>query len=43
VRIPARAPFRVDTRVTPTFRPSNYGSTDVRDLGAQVSYTFEPR
>jgi len=43
VRIPARTPFRVDTRVTPTFRPSAYGSTDVRDLGAQVSYAFKPR
>jgi len=43
VRIPARTPFRIETTVTPTFRPSDYGSTDVRELGAQISYAFKPR
>lgn len=43
VRLPARTPFRAETTVSPTFRPSDYGSTDVRELGAQISYSFKPR
>ena len=34
------APFRLEVRVTPTFTPSQFGSGDTRQLGAQV--VFEP-
>lgn len=37
------AAFRVDVRVLPTFSPADYGSTDQRQLGAQVAFAFEPR
>lgn len=43
--IPTPAPpFRVEVRVDSTFKPSevNPGSGDVRDLGAQVGFGFEP-
>jgi len=29
--------------VTPTFSPSTFGVDDTRQLGAQVSFRFEPR
>jgi hypothetical protein len=38
----ARPPFRVEVKVTPTFSPSDYGYSDRRQLGAQVSYGFKP-
>jgi hypothetical protein len=38
--IPARPPARVEVRVSPTFSPHDYGGSDRRRLGAQVSYSF---
>ena len=35
-----RAPFRVEVDVSPTFSPSDYGSSDRRQLGAQVDFGF---
>ena len=40
IRAP-KPPIRVEIHIDPTFRPSDYGETDVRDLGAQVSFAFE--
>jgi hypothetical protein len=37
------AAFRVDVRVRPTFSPADYGSSDQRQLGAQLGFAFEPR
>ena len=43
-RLPTpRPPFQVEVRVEPTFSPSQFGIPDSRQLGAQVSFTFEPR
>jgi hypothetical protein len=45
-RVPAPGPrFRVEVHVSPTFKPidvTNGRSSDARELGAQVSYTFKP-
>jgi hypothetical protein len=38
-----RPPVRVEVEVTPTFSPSTFGVDDTRQLGAQVSFRFEPR
>lgn len=38
--IRASPPTRVEVRVAPTFSPYEFGSSDRRDLGAQVSYAF---
>jgi hypothetical protein len=38
-----KPPFRVEVTVDPTFRPTDYGESDQRDLGAQVDYEFIPR
>jgi hypothetical protein len=35
-----RPPFRVEVEVSPTFSPSDYGSSDRRQLGAQVDFGF---
>jgi hypothetical protein len=40
--LPARVPFVVTVHVSPTVRPSDYGTSDARDLGAQVGWTFTP-
>ncbi len=40
IRIPARAPYRIDVRAVGTFQPSQY---DLRQLSAQVGFGFEPR
>jgi hypothetical protein len=40
--IPVRPPFAVTVHVEPTVRPSDYGASDARELGAQVGWTFEP-
>jgi hypothetical protein len=40
--LPARAPFVVTVHVSPTVRPSDYGASDARDLGAQVGWSFTP-
>jgi hypothetical protein len=40
--LPARPPFIVTVHVDPLVRPSDYGTTDVRYLGAVVSWTFTP-
>ena len=37
------APFRVKLSVGPTFSPAAHGSSDTRQLGAQVAFAFEPR
>jgi hypothetical protein len=36
------APFRLEVRVTPTFSPAQFGSSDARQLGAQIAFTAEP-
>ena len=41
-RIPVTSPFRVEVRVDPTFRPFDFGGTDLRQLGAQIAFTFKP-
>jgi hypothetical protein len=38
--VPASPPTRVEVRVAPTFSPYDYGGSDRRHLGAQVSYSF---
>lgn len=38
--IPASPPARVEVRIAPTFSPHDFGSSDRRELGAQVSYRF---
>jgi hypothetical protein len=35
-----RPPFRIEVAVSPTFSPSDYGESDRRQLGAQVSFSF---
>ena len=40
--LPARPPFIVTVHVSPLVRPSDYGTTDVRYLGAVVNWTFTP-
>jgi hypothetical protein len=40
--LPARPPFIVTVHVSPLVRPSDYGTTDVRYLGAVVDWTFSP-
>lgn len=40
IRIPARAPFRLDLTADGTFQPSQY---DLRNLSAQVTFGFEPK
>ena len=37
-----RPPLRVVVRVQPTFSPAQFGLADTRQLGAQVSFAFEP-
>ncbi len=38
--VPASPPTRVEIRISPTFSPHDYGGSDRRLLGAQVSYSF---
>ncbi|HET7043544.1 MAG TPA: hypothetical protein VFI37_01735 [Gaiellaceae bacterium] len=38
----AKPPWRVTVHVTPTFKPSDYGLSDGRDLGAVVGFQFVP-
>lgn len=40
--LPARPPYRIEIHVTRTFRPTDYGVPDSRELGAQVAQTFVP-
>jgi hypothetical protein len=37
-----KPPFRVEVTVDPTFSPADFGQGDARDLGVQLSYSFEP-
>lgn len=41
-KIPARPPFVVSVHVTPLVRPSDYGTSDARELGAVVDWKFTP-
>ena len=41
-KIPARPPFVVTVHVTPLVRPSDYGASDARELGAVVDWKFTP-
>lgn len=41
-KLPARPPFVVTVHVSPLVRPSDYGTTDVRYLGAVVDWAFTP-
>jgi hypothetical protein len=41
LRTPAAA-FRVEVHVQPTFSPATYGSSDQRQLGAQLAFAFKP-
>ncbi len=36
-------PARIEVRISPTFSPHDYGSSDRRELGAQVSYAFSEK
>jgi hypothetical protein len=36
----ATPPTRVEVRISPTFSPHEFGSSDPRQLGAQVAYSF---
>jgi hypothetical protein len=38
--VPASPPTRVEVRISPTFSPADFGGSDRRRLGAQVSYSF---
>jgi len=38
--VPAAPPTRVEVRIKPTFSPHEFGSSDRRQLGAQVTYAF---
>jgi hypothetical protein len=38
--VPADPPTRVELTVSPTFSPHDFGSSDRRQLGAEVSYSF---
>ncbi len=38
--VPADPPTRVEVTVSPTFSPHEFGGSDRRQLGAQVSYSF---
>ena len=38
--VPADPPTRVELTVSPTFSPYEFGGSDRRELGAQVSYSF---
>jgi hypothetical protein len=38
----ARTPVRAVVTISPTFRPLDYGASDPRNLGAQVSFRFVP-
>jgi hypothetical protein len=42
--VPATVPYHVEVEVTPTFVPKEIdaGSGDVRELGAQVGFAFDP-
>ncbi len=40
--LPARPPFAVTVHVTPLIRPSDYGASDARELGAVVDWKFTP-
>jgi hypothetical protein len=42
IEIPARPPFAVTVRVSPRVRPSDFGGSDARDLGAIVGWSFTP-
>jgi hypothetical protein len=35
-----KPPFRIEVVVSPTFSPADYGESDPRHLGAQVSFSF---
>ncbi len=37
---PAKPPYRVEIHVDKTFKPSDFGSSDARELGAQVAHRF---
>jgi hypothetical protein len=38
-----RPPVRVEVRIRPTFSPSQFGLSDTRQLGAQVSFSYARR
>ncbi len=43
VRLPVPAPpFDVKVAIGPTFSPADYGSTDDRNLGAQLAFDYRP-
>jgi hypothetical protein len=43
LEIPVPAPpFQVALTVQPTFSPSEFGATDTRQLGAQITFTYRP-
>jgi hypothetical protein len=41
--VPADPPTRVELTVSPTFSPYEFGGSDRRELGAQVSYSFSEK
>jgi hypothetical protein len=43
VRVAAVPPIAVEVTADPTVRPSDYGGSDTRDLGARVAFSFTPK
>ena len=43
VHLTMTPPLAVQVRAAPTFRPTDYGASDNRDLGAQVGFSFSPK
>jgi hypothetical protein len=41
--VPADPPTRIELTVSPTFEPYQFGGSDRRDLGAEVSFGFTPK
>lgn len=35
-------PFQIEMTVQPTFSPSEFGASDTRQLGAQITFTYRP-
>jgi hypothetical protein len=38
----ATTPFKVELTVDPTFSPTEFGGTDLRQLGARTAFVFKP-
>ena len=43
IKVTIAPPVAVDIRASPTVRPTDYGASDNRELGAQVGFSFTPK